>query len=390
VNFWHKLISSSDSEYHLDKVVHSRVVDDPGFATTHIICDIDKTYLETEFESLLRMAKIAFEAAHDKVTVPGASDVLYLARWGGRAEGDFGGHPHALHFVSSSPPQLRPVLEDKLLLDGLDWNSDTFKNQAYNLRMGRSDLLRHHVGYKSLAILRRVEKAGKNAAFYMIGDNAESDGFIYCGIKFLLSGHLSPNGYRAYLETAGVERTISQDLQNMADGLMRKGLNQTVQAILIRQVPGYQNVEAPPITDVLFNFSSYYEAAILLMIHGVIHPSYLWPLTIKFHNVYRRPIADLDRLLKSVAVTLRSLEFDSEHIKMLAAEVTSVCEHLAHIAAESTVKIESQQQKSPPSFLLQPLHLPQPNYPVLDEMLIVRAARTLWVNLHITNRRRKD
>jgi hypothetical protein len=102
--------------YNLWRLVDSRFFEReltrPGLQ--HIICDIDKTYLETDFDTLLKIAKIAFEDAHDKITVQGASEVLLAARWGLMNVPLTGDQPfpRPLHFVSSSPPQLRSVLEN--------------------------------------------------------------------------------------------------------------------------------------------------------------------------------------------------------------------------------------------------------------------------------------
>ena len=274
-------------DYRVGRLINSRRREPqaPVAGQRHIVCDIDKTYLETEFESLVRMARIAFEAAADKVTVTGASDVLMASRWGdvsaplppGSAAGAW---PRPLHFVSSSPPQLRAVLEEKLMLDGLDWSSDTFKDQAYNIRMRRMDLLRQHVAYKSLAILRLVMAAGAGTRFCMIGDNAESDAFVYVGIKLLLDGQLDPAGYGAYLEAAGVEAGVALDLLReveIPDGA-------AVDVILIRNVPGYNFVRMEPLTDPVQTFDNFYQAALLLIAHGVIAPGVLFDLTRKFHN----------------------------------------------------------------------------------------------------------
>jgi hypothetical protein len=285
-SLWKSLKRTSPDAYRLTRLVDRRVRETPPpAATRHVICDIDKTYLETEFESLIRMVRIAFEAATAKVTVTGASEVLLAARWGDLSEAApslAGGEsfPRPLHFVSSSPPQLRSVLEEKLMMDGLDWTSDTFKDQAYNIRMRRMDLLRQHVAYKSLAILRLVATAGPGARFYLIGDNAETDAYIYTGVKLLLDGHLGADGYRRYLETAGVEARVAADL--VAELPERRG--QSVAAILIRNVPGYQFVAAPPLTDAVQIFDNFYQAALLLLVHEVIEPGSLWELTRRFHN----------------------------------------------------------------------------------------------------------
>lgn len=53
-----------------------------GDLSLQCICDIDKTYLETEFDTIFQLAKIAFwERPHQKITVPGATEILQAFRW---------------------------------------------------------------------------------------------------------------------------------------------------------------------------------------------------------------------------------------------------------------------------------------------------------------------
>ena len=300
MGFWDSLKRpAQDSTYRLERLVDNLLREEAGKGGVHIVCDIDKTYLETEFESLIRMARIAFEAASDKVTVAGASEVLQLARWGdvSAALPPSREFPRCLHFVSSSPPQLRTVLAEKMMMDGLDWTSDTFKNQVYNLRMGRMDLLRQHVAYKSLALLNLVAKAEDEATFYLIGDNAESDAYIYTGIKLLLDGRLNAATYQAYLEAAGVESKVAQSLASLVKERKRVG----VAAVLIRRVPGYAMVEQPPLTDSVQTFDDFFQAALLLMAHGLIGSEHLWPLARSFHNHHGMTQRQLAQSLQAVS-----------------------------------------------------------------------------------------
>ena len=123
----------------VSRLISSRFFEDPASWTEwQVFCDLDKTYLETDFESLLAMAKIPFEEAFDKRTVFGATEVLTELRT--HLLFTETGRKTTLHFVSSSPPQLRNVLEYKLSFDGLDWSSDSFKNQMRNFRLGRFHL----------------------------------------------------------------------------------------------------------------------------------------------------------------------------------------------------------------------------------------------------------
>ena len=359
VRLWKSLGGKPDpGTYQLAKLVDARLPAKDSRAVCHIVCDIDKTYLETEFDSMIRMARIAFEGARDKITVTGASEVLLTVRWGDVtvATAPGGEFPRPLHFVSSSPPQLRAVLEEKMMLDGLDWTSDTFKNQAYNLRMGRMDLLRQHVAYKSLAILNVVATGGPGSKFILIGDNAESDAFIYTGIKLFLDGKLGAEGYRRYLEIAGVEGAVAKDLTAKLPKPVAR-----VQGILIRNVPGHQLVLEPPLTGALQTFDNYFEAALLLLKHGVLAPERLWPLTRSFHNHHGMSRSELAGRLRTAA---RSLAKDAPAAK----------------AAEDAMRrlFPEPREFETDIGLARSLGVDPESLQKLDETLILRHAR-LWI-----------
>ena len=322
-SFWHK---RSTPDYDFRRLVDSHTLEPvrSDAPVTHIVCDIDKTYLETRFESVMQIARIAFEDAAEKVTVRGASEVLLAARWDGVTL------PRPLHFVSSSPPQLRTVLEEKLALDGLDWSSDTFKNQAYNLRKGRMDQLKQHVAYKSAAILNLIKRAGKGSRFILIGDNAESDTVIYLGIKLLLAKRLTPRAYRRYLGIAGVQDAIAGDFEALIAELPEA----TVAGILIRNAPGYPSLEVPPLTDCIHRFNHFFEAGLLLVALDVIDVSSIWPLARTFHNRYGLSRGELVADLKALAVWFR----DKTALVEATAEAIVKIQAAGPIKADGTVR----------------------------------------------------
>ena len=137
-----------------------------------IICDIDKTYLDTAFESVGGLAKIALESADNKRSIVGAREFLRHLKWETKpaagaedSQDQVASADASLHFVSSSPPQLRKVLREKIALDGLSWSSDSFKDQMYNIKSGKFFLLKHQVSYKLASILSlccQLEKSSKN------------------------------------------------------------------------------------------------------------------------------------------------------------------------------------------------------------------------------------
>ncbi len=315
--------------YDLWRLVDQRFLDKPpGRARLQLVCDIDKTYLETEFESLFKMARIAFEDANDKVTVQGASEVLLAARWGNMNDlddvGEHSSYPRPLHFVSSSPPQLRNVLEEKLSLDGLDWTSDTFKNQAYNLKKGRFDLLKQHVAYKSAAILGIASHFQHQSSMIMLGDNAESDAFIYLGAKLFLEKKLSLEGYEAYLQLAGIEPQVSGDLIKE----LSEPKDISVKGILIRDLPNYDLVDAPPLTDPIQLFDNFFEASLYLREWELLGIAEISKLARRFHNRFGMPLSSIGRTL-SVFSERSSLK------ESLRKEITALADHLCQGKQES-------------------------------------------------------
>ncbi|MCX6119591.1 MAG: hypothetical protein NT027_18800 [Proteobacteria bacterium] len=307
-----KIFGISRDKYQLNALVSNRIIDrtwETDFAT-HIICDLDKTYVETEFESWVKMARIPFERPHEKITVPGASEVLQCLRWslsdnGSATTGTSIAPRSGLHFVSSSPPQLRSALEGKLMLDNLDWTSDTFKNQTYNLRMARIDLLRHHIAYKTKAILDVMGKAPDGTSFWMIGDNAEYDPFVYESIRLFLNGSMNINDLGEWMAGAKVERRVVAQVLAGHEILPSRGLK--VKGVLIRKLAGYPVVQIAGLTDGISLFDNWFQIAWIWLHQGLIHAQDLVSLVRAFHNLHGVPLQHFRFCFESV---LKNESFD--------------------------------------------------------------------------------
>lgn len=301
LNFLSEWPSRLFSRYDIWRLVDRRVLPEGrvGNRREQIICDIDKTYLETNFETLVGLAKIPFEGAEDKVTVTGASDVLRILRWGNmRHQSELAEWPRALHFVSSSPPQLRLVLQKKLLLDGLDHSSDSFKNQAYNLRKRRFDQIKQQVAYKTASIGRILAQEQRPSSFYFLGDNAESDFIIYLGLKLYTEQYLSDDGFIQYLKALQVNQTVAQDVLSRITVQKRH----KVPLILIRQLTGYPAVNLQPFSRLVVHFENYFEAFLAFYCFGLVEEGCLWPIVQSFHNNYHFPLGLLLGYLEGVDV----------------------------------------------------------------------------------------
>jgi hypothetical protein len=117
------------------------------------VWDIDKTYLETRFSSWRGLLAIPFELAVDKVAARGAVELLRALREGP--------NPHQprlapLYFISGSPKQLRRVIEQKMMLDGIQADGMTFKDQWGLLRRGRPQAILEQVGYKAFLLVGQI------------------------------------------------------------------------------------------------------------------------------------------------------------------------------------------------------------------------------------------
>jgi hypothetical protein len=141
-----------------------------GYRGPVFIWDIDKTYLSTHFSSLRGLSRIPLELAVDKQAIAGMPEVLRGIR---RGPGPgYGCVP--LYFVTASPPQLRSVLEQKMLLDGVEFDGITFKDWWRLVKQGRPKRFLDQVGFKVCALLEGRTRRPL-AAEYLFGDDAERD-----------------------------------------------------------------------------------------------------------------------------------------------------------------------------------------------------------------------
>ena len=179
-------------------------------------CDIDRTYLDTRFSSLKGITRIPFEGALDKVTIPGMAQLLKEVR---RGPGAVSRHT-PIYFVSSSPNQLRRVLERKFLLDGIEFDGTTFKNWGALLRRGRLSSLKKQVAYKLAALLGNRAALPPGAREVLLGDDLEVDPVIYGLYRRILSGEIPVGELPVVLGEHGVS---ADDAEGIVELKLRAG-----------------------------------------------------------------------------------------------------------------------------------------------------------------------
>ena len=218
--------------------------------------DLDKTYLDTDFESLRGLVRSATEPAHAKRAVPGAAALV-------RALGAQDGVRIAI--LSGSPRQLRDVLEEKLRLDGVRFDSLTLKDSLGNLRRGRLRALRGQLGYKLPALLwaRRATDAGVGETLF--GDDAEADALVYSLYADAISGAVSPAEVSRVMEAGGAyPDQIDSALEAMA------GMSQStaVDRIFIRLDKGVPTSRFDALGPRVVPVHSWWQGAMVLAALG--------------------------------------------------------------------------------------------------------------------------
>ncbi len=157
--------------------------------------DLDRTYLDTAIDSVRGLIRSALEDASTKRALPGATSLL---------RGLVDAHPDShICILSGSPLQMRPVLEEKLTIDGIRFDKLILKDNLGNLRRGRLRALRGQVAYKLPALLVERQHTAPDARETLFGDDSEADALIYVAFAELLAGRLDVNDMRKILVRSG-------------------------------------------------------------------------------------------------------------------------------------------------------------------------------------------
>lgn len=185
--------------------------------------DLDRTYLETEIDSVRGLVRAAMEEASAKRTVPGASALLRALQRHDAAS--------RLVVISGSPLQMREVLAQKLALDGVRVDRLILKDNLGNLRRGRWRALRGQLGYKLPHLLRERAEASSDDTETLFGDDAEVDGLVYAVYAAAIAGEA---GRDAVVEVLRAGEAYPDAIAEAMDALARIRASDAVEDIFIR------------------------------------------------------------------------------------------------------------------------------------------------------------
>ena len=197
-----------------------------GWSGRLYVWDIDKTYLATDIHSLSALLAVPFEFAIDKRNVAGTVALLKALRRGIAPKGLTASNP--IYFVSASPPQLRLVIQRKMLLDGVEFDGITFKDQVGLVVHGQFGKLREQIGYKLSALLLNRQELPWDVQETLFGDDSESDALIYSLYGDVVAGRLRGDALVKTLLKHQVRREDADYAASLADGMPERELVQGI------------------------------------------------------------------------------------------------------------------------------------------------------------------
>jgi hypothetical protein len=205
----------------------------PDYTGPAYIWDIDKTWLDTRISQVKGMLKIPFEFAVDKRALPGTTALLHALR-----EGPSGREHRPLFFITASPPFIRKAIERKMLIDGIEFDGITYKDQLEVFRRRQFGALREHTAFKLGALLLLARAFPPGTQVYMFGDDAERDALIYCMFADICAGRLRGADLVEVQIGLGVLRHYAEDVATLADELPVRERVRGVHINLVREPDG--------------------------------------------------------------------------------------------------------------------------------------------------------
>jgi hypothetical protein len=214
--------------------------------------DLDKTYLHTEFDTLMDLVRTAVEKPERKRTVPGAAWLIREVR----------AHTDArVTIISGSPEQMRASLESKLRLDGVQWDEFVLKPSLRNVLRLRFRALRDQVGYKLPALLAARANTPAACLETCFGDDAEVDALVYSVYADAIAGRIGASELSRVLAAAGA---YPDSIVDALAALRKVATADAVDRIFIRLDRGRPLTVFEPLGSRVVPVRSWFEAALVL------------------------------------------------------------------------------------------------------------------------------
>ncbi len=222
--------------------------------------DLDKTYLETDFDSLRGLVRSATEPASAKKDVPGAAAIMRALSKDLR---------NRIFILSGSPSQMRKTLEEKLALDGVRYEGLVLKDQLGHLRKGEFRAVRGQFGYKLPSLLKARRGMGRVVHETCFGDDAEVDALVYSVYADVLAGRVDSTSLSRIMEAAGA---YPEQILKAQRRMRKLAPGDAVDRIFIRAEKGITGSRFAALGGRVVSVHSWFQAALVLSQDGRIAP----------------------------------------------------------------------------------------------------------------------
>lgn len=267
--------------------------------------DLDKTYLQTDFESVRGLVRSAMEAPSEKRNVPGSGALLRALSMRERS--------HVV-ILSGSPTQMREVLEQKLRLDGVRFHEFHLKDSVRHLKRGRLRAIKGQFGYKLPTLLRGRAGLGSGVREHLFGDDAEVDALVYSVFADAVAGRLTPVEVSRIMEAAGAYPDSIRAALQALEGLSNA---EAVERIFIRLEKGVPPKRFEPLGPRMVPVYSWFQAALVLYGARRLTAQDVRAVTLEVSNAGQSPRA-LGNLFQDI---VRRGHVEVEAMRRLVAEL---------------------------------------------------------------------
>jgi hypothetical protein len=193
-------------------------------------CDIDQTYLQTDFHSFRGLLRVVTEKASDKKTFPYAQETLEILS---------NKEDVRLRFLSASPEQMRRVLQKKIRLDGVSFDEVFLKDATSMVLSGSLRGVLNQVSYKLPVLLQSflqcLQKHPQQTYHQLLfGDDSEDDPIIYTIFEAIVQKKISHNSpiLSKILDYCSISEGSIQEIQQLSRNIQEREYQTRIVAII--------------------------------------------------------------------------------------------------------------------------------------------------------------
>lgn len=280
------------------------------------IFDLDKTYLDTNFETFWGLIKIPFESAYDKKNIAGAHSIVRALNRTKENE------IIPLIFISGSPKQMRNVILKKFDFDGIHCEAIIFKDLLTPLKKLQLKKMIDKIGYKLAALLYSYLHFPPNGYQILFGDDSEYDATVYSLYADLIEGNISENEllqiltqWKIYEDEIKIILRLYQKALKEKSGKSQNKVKQIFIHLEIGNTPNNELV----FSDKVIPTYNYFQTVILLYqldeLDFVAVEKVLFELVYQYHFSLEHLLESLEDLLLRELITKAQLDSLIENLK---------------------------------------------------------------------------